>query len=328
MTSMTVICPVVTVPVLSKHDGVDSAGRLEHLGAFDEDAELRAPSGPDEQGGRGGEPERARAGDDQHRDRGGEGAGRRGAVGEPEPERGHGDGDDDGDEHGGDAVGEALHGGLAGLCFGDEAGDLGQRGVGADPGGPHDEAAAGVDGRPGDRVTGCDLDGDALAGEHRGVDGRGAGLDDPVGGDLLARPDDEAVADGELLDRDAHLGAVSDDGDVFGAELEQGTQGGAGAALGAGLEVAAGEDEHGDDGGDLEVQLVGARPGGGGDVEVHAHRRVAGVAEEQRPQRPGERRQRAEGDEGVHRRCGVAQVGPRRLVERPGAPRDRPVRPA
>ena len=77
-------------------------------------------------------------------------------------------------------------------------------------------------------------------------------------------PDDEAVADGELLDRDADLGAVAEHGDVLGAELEQGPQGGAGPALGPGLEVAAGEDEHGDDGGDLEVDLVGARPGARG----------------------------------------------------------------
>ena len=56
-------------------------------------------------------------------------------------------------------------------------------------------------------------------------------------------PDDEAVADCELVDRDAHLVAVAEHGDVLGAELEQGAQRGAGAPLGAGLEVAAEEDE-------------------------------------------------------------------------------------
>ena len=80
-------------------------------------------------------------------------------------------------------------------------------------------------------------------------------VDDAVGGDLLAGADHEAVADGELLDRDPHLVAVAEDGDVLGAELEQRAQRGAGAALGAGLEVAAGEDEHGHAGGDLEVDL-------------------------------------------------------------------------
>ena len=49
-------------------------------------------------------------------------------------------------------------------------------------------------------------------------------------------------------------------GDVLGAELEQCAQRGAGAALGAGLEVATGEDERDDRRGDLEVDLVGAGP--------------------------------------------------------------------
>ena len=73
---------------------------------------------------------------------------------------------------------------------------------------------------------------------------RAALLDDAVGGDLLARADDEAVADCELLDRHAALAAVGvEQRDVLGAELEQRLQRGAGAALGARLEVAAGEDE-------------------------------------------------------------------------------------
>ncbi len=57
---------------LVEHDGVDGAGRLQHLGPLDEDAELGAAAGAHEDRGRGREPERARAGDDQHRDRGGE----------------------------------------------------------------------------------------------------------------------------------------------------------------------------------------------------------------------------------------------------------------
>ena len=159
--------------------------------------------------------------------------------GEPDGERGGGEDDDDRHEDRRDAVGEPLHRRLAGLGVLDEAGDLGELGVGADAGGAHDEPPAGVDGGAGDGVAGADLDRHRLAGEQRGVDRRRALLDDAVGGDLLAGPDDEAVADGELVDRDALLAAVAEDGDVLGAELEQGAQGGAGAALGAGLEVAA-----------------------------------------------------------------------------------------
>ena len=110
--------------------------------------------------------------------------------------------------------------------------------------GAHDQAAAGVDGGAGDVVAGLLLDRHGLAGQQRLVDRAGALLDDAVGGDLLAGTDDEAVAHCELLDRDAPLGAVGvEDGDVLGAELEQRLQRGAGAPLGARLEVAAGEDE-------------------------------------------------------------------------------------
>ena len=147
-------------------------------------------------------------------------------------------------------------------------------GVGADAGRPHDEPAAGVDGGAGDGVAGADLDRHALAGEQRRVDRRRALLDDAVGGDLLAGPHDEAVADGELLDRDAHLGAVAQHGDVLGAELEQRPQRGAGAPLGPGLEVAAGEDERRHAGGDLEVDLARPHAALGAERERRAHRRA------------------------------------------------------
>ena len=242
-------------PGLVQHDGVDLAGRLEDLRALDEDAELRTAAGADEQRGGGGEAEGAGAGDDEDGDGGGERGGGRLAGAEPEPEGPDRQGDDDGDEHGGDLVGEPLDGCLAVLGVGHEPGDLGQRGVGADTGGPHDEATAGVDGGAGDRVAGADLDRDGLAGEERRVDGRGAFFDDAVGGDLLPGADDEHVADGEVADRDADLVTVAQDGDVLGTHVEQRPQGGTGGALGAGLEVAAGEDEHDDDAGHFEVEL-------------------------------------------------------------------------
>ena len=67
-----VIRPVVTVPVLSSTTVSTAPGRLQHLRALDQDAELGAAAGADQQRGRRGQAERARAGDDQHRDRGGE----------------------------------------------------------------------------------------------------------------------------------------------------------------------------------------------------------------------------------------------------------------
>ena len=69
-----------------------------------------------------------------------------------------------------------------------------------------DQPAAGVDRRAGDRVARAAFStGTRLAGEQRLVDGRAALLDDAVGRDLLARAHDEAVADAQLLDRDAPL---------------------------------------------------------------------------------------------------------------------------
>ena len=82
--------------------------------------------------------------------------------------------DDDRHEDAGDPVGQPLHVGLAVLRLLDQPRHLRQLGVGADPGGPHDEPAADVDGRPGDRVAGADLDRHRLAGQHRRVDGGGA----------------------------------------------------------------------------------------------------------------------------------------------------------
>ena len=307
---------------LVQHDGVDPAGGLQHLGALDQDAELGAPAGADQQRGRRGEAQRARAGDDQHGDRGGERRRGAGPGAEPEPERGRGERDHDRHEHPGDPVGEALHGGLAVLGVLDELRHLGELGVGADPGGAHDQPAARVDGGADDRVAGPDLDRHGLAGEHRGVDRRGALVDDAVGGDLLAGPHDEPVADGQLLGRDPHLGAVAQHGDVLGAELEQRPQRGAGPALGAGLEVAAGQDERGDAGGDLEVDVAGAVARGDGQLERVRHAGHAGGAEQQRVQRPRERREHAHRDQRVHRRGAVAQVRPGGPVERPRRPRD------
>ena len=188
-------------------------------------------------------------------DGGGEGGADAGTRHQPAAEGGDGDGDDDRHEDARDPVGEALDLGLAGLGVLDELGHLGELGVRADAGGADHQPPAGVDGGAGDGVAGADLDRHGLAGEHRGVDGGGARDDDAVGGDLLAGADDELVADRQLVERDAGLDAVAQHRDVLGAELEQGPQRRAGLALGALLEVAAGQQEHRDAGGDLEVDV-------------------------------------------------------------------------
>jgi hypothetical protein len=194
--------------------------------------------------------------------------------------------------------------------------------VGADARGAHHETSAGVDGRARDGVPGSHLHGHALSGEHRGVDRGRTVDDDAVGGDLLAGPHDEQVIDVQLVDRHALLDARSEHGHVLGPELEQGSQRRARGALGLRLEVVTRSHEDDDRAGDFEIDVV--RPATARDVEAerHRHARLAGVAEEQGPQRPSERGEGADGDERVHVGAAVAQVRPRRAVEHRSAPDD------
>ena len=154
--------------------------------------------------------------------------------------------DHDRDEDAGDAVGEPLHRRLAGLRVGRRAARSGRarcrrrRVVARD-----DQAPAGVDGRARDRVARADLDRDALAGEQRQVDGRACPRrrrrrwrpSRPGGRRSGRRPASSSIGTRRSLPSGV------EDRDVLGAELEQRPQRGAGAALGARLEVAAGEEE-------------------------------------------------------------------------------------
>ncbi len=285
---------------LVEHDRVDGPGRLEHLRATDQDAELGAATGADHQCGRRGQAERAGAGDDEDGDRRREGV--RGVAGEQQPaqqgeERDH---QHDRDEHRGDAVGEALDRSLGPLRLLDQPGDLREPGVGADAGGSDDEATGGVDRGPDDGVARPDVDRDRLTGEQREVDRRDAVLDDAVGGDLLARADHEPVADREPLDGDESLAVVVEEADLLGAELHQGAQGVAGPLLAAALGVPAGEQERGHDRRGLEVE-----------VALTAHHR---------DRRPGPGGDGPERDEGVHRARAVAGVDGGGPVELPAGP--------
>src|SRR5699024_1858909 len=179
------------------------------------------------------------------------------------------------------------------------------------------EPPTGIDGGTGDDVTLAHLDGDGFPGEHGGVDRGGSGGDGAVGGDLLSGPDDELITHDEVVDGDLLLLASAQHGDLFRAELEQGAQGGAGLALGALLEVAAGQDEHRHARADFEVDV--RRPVGGCDRQLEGvgHAGGAGRAEEQRVQGPQEGGGGAHGDERVHGGGAVLEVGPGRFVERP-----------
>ena len=103
--------------------------------------------------------------------------------------------------------------------------------------------------------------GHGFAGQHRLVDRRLALDDDAVGGDLLAGPDDEQVADLQLVDRDEDLLPVAQHARLLGPELEQLADRLDAAALGARLEVAAEQDQRRHDRRHLEVGVrVDDRP--------------------------------------------------------------------
>ena len=319
-TSSRVIRPVVTVPVLSR-----TTVSTRRVFSSTSGPLMRMPScapaaGADHEGGRRGQPQRAGAGDDQDGDRRGERRRQAGARADPEAEGRDGERQHDRHEDPGDAVGQPLHLGLAVLRLLDQPRHLGELRLRADVGGPHDQPAAGVDRGAGDRVARPHLHRYGLAGQHRGVDGRRAVGDHAVRGDLLAGADDELLAHGQVADRDEPLHPAAEDRHLLGAELQQRPQRGAGLPLGAGLEVPAGEDERRHPGGGLEVDVRAAVGPGDRQLERMGHARLAGGAQEERVERPAEGGQRAQGDEGVHRRGAVPQVGPGRAVERRAAP--------
>ena len=202
--------------------------------------------GADEERGRRREPERARAGDDQDGDRGGERERQAGAAARASSRTSRRRSRSrPGRRSAATRSASRCTGALPDCASVDEPRDLGERRLGADALGPDDEPAAEVDRGAGDRVAGADLDRDALAGEQRLVDRRVPLDDDAVGrrpsrrgGRRRGRPTRSS------LDRDAPLAAVGvEERDLLRAELDQRAQRGAGAALRARLEVAAGEQE-------------------------------------------------------------------------------------
>ena len=92
---------------------------------------------------------------------------------------------------GGHLVGQALDRGLGPLRLLDEADDLGEGRLGADPRRPEGEAPRPVERRGEDLRPRLLGDRHALPGQHRLVDGGIPGDDDAVRGDLLAGTDDD-----------------------------------------------------------------------------------------------------------------------------------------
>jgi hypothetical protein len=203
--------------------------------------------------------------------------------------------EDDRDEDARDAVGEVLHRRLRGLRGLDEARHLRECRVGTDARRRHDEAAGGVDRRAEHLCTRPDLDGHGLTGEHRDVNRAHTFGDPAVGGDLLAWPHDEAVAD--LETRDGDLVTVLQSRGLR-SELQQRAHRVRAPTARSCFQVAAEQDQRDDHRGRLEIHLA--------------------VGEEQeRDDRPRPRGDRADRHECVHRHRAVTCVHERRAMEHP-----------
>ena len=286
---------------LVEHDGVDALDGLQQLRVFDQDAQLCAATGADQDCGRGGQPERARAGDDQHRDSCGECRRRRLPGEQPPGHRRRGDQQYRRHEDRRDPVGRPLDRGLAVLGVADQLGHPGQLGVGADLGGAHEQPAVGVQRSADDDVPGGHVDRHRLAGHRRRVQSRCAVDDYAVGGDPLPRSHHHHVADLQLRDGHAYLVAVAQHRGVLGAQAQQRAQRRPGRTLRPRFGVVTGQLEHRDRRRDFEVHRTG----------TPKHRR-------RRPEVGGQRAQR---HQGVHRRRVMPQAEQRRAVERIAAPR-------
>ena len=238
---------------------VDFFQGLEGFGVLDEDSGVGAAAGADHDRHGSGESEGAGAGDDQD----GDGIDERvrearlRTEDEPGDERDRGDGDDGGNEPGGDAIGEALDGSAAALGLADQLDDSREQSFGADALGAHDERSGGVDGGADDFAVGFFFDGDRFAGDHRFVDGAAAFEDDAIDGNFFAGTDAEAVAGFDLFERNVFFRSPSACEQARGlrAEVEQGADGGAGAAAGAEFHDLAEQDERRDGGGGFEVDV-------------------------------------------------------------------------
>ncbi len=280
---------------LVEDDRGDSARSLEHLGAADEDPELGAAAGSDHESGRRRKAERARARDDEDRHRSLERRSRTAAEEEPARERREREREDNRHEDRRHSVGEALDRRLARLGLRDQARDLRERGLVADPRRTHEEPSEGVDRRSRHARPRPDVHGRRLSGQHRLVDRRLALDDHTVGRDLLAGTHDEHVAHDELRGRHRDLRPVPQDTRLPRPELEERANRRARSAPRSGLEVAAEEDQRRDDGGHLEVRVA--------------------LAAGERDRRPAPRGDRPDRDERVHRRGAATCVDERGAVE-------------
>src|SRR5829696_8243853 len=206
---------------LVEYVGVYARYVLEGRGVLYQYVVPRPDTGTHGHGGRGRKAKGVGAGDDDGRD--GE---RHGRYGRGAPQEVPGEEGDDARSHGqdhkvlGGAVGKPLAWCLGVLGLLDEVHDLGERGVGADGGGPEAHAPAAVDRACYNRVSWALGDRDALAGHECLVYARLALRDLAIHGHLVARPEHNGVVETNLAAGYLHLFAVPDNGRLRRHEVE------------------------------------------------------------------------------------------------------------
>ena len=209
---------------------------------------------------------------------------RRAAGQQPTGQGDEGDHQHGGDEDARDPVGQPLDGGLLVLGVLDQAHHVGQLGVAPDLRGPDHEATAHRHRAPHHPVAGSHVDRQGLAGHGAAVDGRLPEEHLAVGGHRLPRPHDEPVAHLELGQpgAGARRPSASSTATSLAPTAASDRRASPRPALAEGLEIAAGQEEGGDAGGDVEIdgapRLVGEheepRRGGVGRCPARTWRRA------------------------------------------------------
>ena len=298
-------------------EGVDFFQDLQSLGVLDEHASACAAAYADHNCHWRGKAQGAWAGDDEDRDRIHQGVREARLRTEEEPRE---ESDNRGCDHGGHepfghAVGEALDGSTAALGLADELHDARQQGFAADALGFHDEGAGAVDGGTDDFAVRGFFDRHGFAGDHGLVNRTAAFEQDAIDGDFFSGTHAQTVAGLYLLKRNIFLGTIGvEQARGAGAEIEEGANGGAGAAAGAQFHDLAEQDESGDGGGGFEVDVG---------IAAHGAQRLG--------KNPGRKRgddavsigdAGAHADQGEHVRAAIDERSPEALEERQAAPED------
>ncbi len=242
---------------LVEYHGVHASGQFQGLAAANEYPRSRTAACPDDDCRGSREAHGARAGNHDDRYEGDERMRqpRLRSEREPDGEGGDADAQHDRDEDARDSIGQALDRRLGTLGAADHLHDLGQGGVAPDPSGAEEERPVAIHGPTDDLGAASLLAGDRLPGQHGFVDRRLAADHSSVDRHALAGPDPNEVSDPNVLERDVHFGAGSNDSCGTRLQADQRLDRSHRLALGPSFEIAARQDQSDDRGRAVEVGL-------------------------------------------------------------------------